>query len=138
MTLDPYSAAAKFALIGLVIIAMLGAVGRWRYVEKTLTSVRVENARLKEDAALLQANAKLAMRLAQKQTDAREAMAPALEKLRHDLLTKNLPKATPACNAHLDLVRSAVRFVQSAKPGGGAGAPAARVPAAAAKLPKGR
>jgi hypothetical protein len=136
---------AWLASIGGKALAILAGVLLCMGVLAYIGHVRKENvrltqtvARLEADAALLQANARLAIRLTQKQTDAREKLEPELEKLRNALLTRKLPKETADCRAHLDLVRDAVRWVQSGKAGGGAGTPAANVPAAAAKLPKGR
>lgn len=56
---DPYVGAAKLVGIGILVLAVLGAIGRWRYVEGELTDARGEVARLEEDAAARAKNEEL-------------------------------------------------------------------------------
>lgn len=51
MTLDPYSGTAKLVLYALVVLAILGAIARWRYAEAALDDARGEVARLEADAS---------------------------------------------------------------------------------------
>lgn len=88
------------------------------HVRTENAALRKDKARLEESIALLTENAKLAMHLARKQSDARSAIEPKLEKLKHDLLTRKYPKLPDVCDHALDPVRDALEWVQRNASGG--------------------
>ncbi len=64
--MDPYTGTARLVIIGLLVLAVLGAIARWRYVEGELDDARGEVARLEEDAAAGAKKAELAAAIAAK------------------------------------------------------------------------
>ena len=110
---------AWLASIGGKALAILAGVLLCMGVLAYIGHVRKENvrltqtvARLEADAALLAASGRIALRLAGQQRDAREKLEPELEKLKHALLTRELPKLPPACDRKLDLQRDALEWLQ--------------------------
>lgn len=75
--MDPYSGTARLVIYGLLVLAVLGAFARWRYVEGELADARGEVARLEEDAQARAKNAELAAALTAKwrERDAKRAVS---------------------------------------------------------------
>lgn len=92
-----------------LILGTLAYIGHVRKVNVRLTA---EVVSLKRDKALLEASGKLALELTRRQTDARAAIEPKLEKLKHELLTRPRPKLPPECDRNLDSQRDALRWLQ--------------------------
>jgi hypothetical protein len=121
VTLDPYSGTAKLVLYALVVLAILGAVARWRYVEAALDDARGEVARLEADASARAKNEELAGAIAAKWRAKDTARTESAGKAKEAVRNAKVP-VPDACReslrplgAALDGVRS-LRSERSAPP----------------------
>jgi hypothetical protein len=121
--MDPYSGTARLVIYGLLVLAVLGAFARWRYVEGELTDTRREVARLEEDAQARAKNAVLAAAIAKRASD-RDAARRVSDRKREEVIrnaAKPLPEACKdQCLAWYAPVLRAREFVRGDQQSGGA------------------
>lgn len=124
--LDPYSAAAKWILVVVAILAVFGLFARYRWMSGELDRVRASEARLIGQMETFSKNAALASAIARKWQDAESRRAAGVDAATKEVYRARKP-IPDVCRDSLGALRVAVDRLRSLRAERGAPAPGPNV-----------